>query len=156
MINISHLQKTCPLGNSLWALVIFTFAAACGQTSGGNNPAALTTTPSAPTAELPAYRATPVSLSPAVEICTSLEGDLVTVTINADVPDPRCVEIRPEKKLRVINRTPGPLQVVIGQFQAELEPEGEILFDLPMGAYLAPGVHLIQVTPCCSPKLWLK
>jgi hypothetical protein len=85
-----------------------------------------------------------------------MEGDLVTATIYPDIPDPRCIEARPEQRLKVINRTSETLNVVIGNFQADIEPEAEYTFDMPVGEYLAPGVHLIQVSPCCSPELWLK
>jgi len=56
----------------------------------------------------------------------------------------------------VINRRAETLHVVIGLFEVDIEPDGEYIFDMPVGEYLLPGVHLIQVSPCCGPELWLK
>ena len=105
------------------------------------------------TPELPPYRATPAAQSPAAGICGYLDGDIVTITIYPDIPDPRCVEVRAEQKLRVINRRAELLHVAIGTFEADIPPDGEHIFDLPVGEYLLPGVHVILVSPCCSPEI---
>jgi hypothetical protein len=101
-------------------------------------------------------RATPVAESPAAGICGMFDGDIVTLIIYPDIPDPRCVEVTSEQKLRVVNRRDEPIQAAIGTFQADIPPDGEHTFDVPVGEYLMPGVHLLQVSPCCSPEVVLK
>jgi len=48
------------------------------------------------------------------------------------------------------------LQVSLAGQQASLEPGGEVLFEVPLGQLLAPGVHRIEVSPCCGAELWLQ
>jgi len=100
--------------------------------------------------------ATPYAQEPAAGICASFEGEMVVVTLNPDVPDPRCSKVRPDQKLSVINKTQNTLEVSIGRFTASLEPGAETKFDTPFGEYLAPGVHQLLVSPCCGPELWLE
>jgi hypothetical protein len=118
-------------------------------------------TPGAPTRavvpdESSSYLATPVSMEPAAGICGGTDAALLEVTIYPDIPDPRCALIRTDQRLAVINATSGTLQVSIGLFEATIEPGGEHVFDAPFGTYLAPGVHQLQVLPCCGPALWLR
>jgi hypothetical protein len=101
-------------------------------------------------------QATPVLLEPAAGICASFEGEAVIINIYPDIPDPRCAKANAEQKLTVINQTEDTLQVSIGIFKASLQPGVEYTFDVPFGDYLEPGVHLVQVSPCCSPELWLE
>lgn len=100
--------------------------------------------------------ATPYAQEPAAGICASFEGEMVVVTLNPDIPDPRCSKVRQDQKLRVINKTQNTLEVSIGSFTASLEPGAETIFDTPFGEYLASGVHQLQVSPCCGPELWLE
>jgi hypothetical protein len=100
--------------------------------------------------------ATPYAQQPAAGICASFESELVVITIYPDIPDPRCSKVRPDQKLKVINQTQNTLQIIIGKFQASLEPGAEVIFDTPFGDYLAVGVHQLQVSPCCSPELMLE
>jgi hypothetical protein len=108
-----------------------------------------------PTAE-PVPLASPVSQEPAAGICGATEAAEVTITIYSDIPDPRCAIVRPEQRLKIVNGTANVLRVSLASFQAEIEPGAEYAFDLPLGEFLAPGVHLVQVLPCCGPELWLK
>lgn len=123
---------------------------------------ALDRTPGAPTlAAVPdesssSYLATPMSMEPAAGICGGTEAALLEVTIYPDIPDPRCAVIRPDQRLAVTNATSVTLQVTIGLFEATIEPGGEHVFDAPFGTYLAPGVHQLQVLPCCGPAFWLR
>lgn len=100
--------------------------------------------------------ATPVSQQPAAGICGAAEGDIVTVRINPDVPDPRCVIITADQRLKLINNRNEIIQISLGVFEAEIDPGDESLAPLTFGAYLAPGVHLIEVSPCCGASLWLQ
>jgi hypothetical protein len=100
--------------------------------------------------------ATPYAQQPAAGICASFEGEMVIVTLNPDVPDPRCTKVRADQKLTVINQTQNTLQVTIGVFTASLEPGEKTIIDIPFGEYLALGVHQLQVSPCCGAELWLE
>ncbi len=105
---------------------------------------------------LPVYRATPAAKSPAAGICGAWEGNVVTFTIRPDIPDPRCGQALPDQKLRVVNGREEVIRASIGLFAADIEPGGEYIFDEPLGNYLMPGVHVVQISPCCSPELILK
>jgi hypothetical protein len=100
--------------------------------------------------------ATPVSQEPAAGICGGFEGELVVITIYPDIPDPRCAIIKPNQMLKVVNSRQETLQVSIANMTATIDPGGEHLFNVPFGQYLASGVHLIEVKPCCGASLWLK
>jgi len=104
----------------------------------------------------PRQLATPYSQEPAAGICASFDGKIVTVTLNPDIPDPRCAKVRADQTLTIINRTQNTLQVSIGSFSYSLEPGASKVIDTPFGDYLAPGVHQLQVSPCCGSELWLE
>ncbi len=99
---------------------------------------------------------TPAADSPASGICAEFDGEKVTITIHPDIPDPRCTIIRPEQILEVVNQRGEDITVRIGHHQAEAVHGESVVFDQPLGKYLAPGVHLIEVLPCCGAELWLK
>jgi hypothetical protein len=138
--------------------------AACLDIGGSNEPIQTemnTNLPMTPThstsATVETHRlATPVSQQPAAGICGAAEGDIITVRINPDVPDPRCVIITSDQRLKVINNRDEIIQISLGVFEAEIDPGEESLAPLTFGEYLAPGVHLIEVSPCCGASLWLQ
>jgi hypothetical protein len=100
--------------------------------------------------------ATPYAQEPAAGICGEFEGSLVSVSLRPDVPDPRCVRVRPDQHLSVKNETDQTLQVSLAGFHAELAPGQEITFETPFGEYLAPGVHqLITSAPPGGSEIWL-
>lgn len=100
--------------------------------------------------------ATPYAQEPAAGICAEFEGPLVSVLLRPDIPDPRCVRVKPDQYLRVRNEADQTLQVSIGRFQAELDPGKEVIFDMPFRDYLAPGVHLVTTSaPPGGPEIWL-
>lgn len=100
--------------------------------------------------------ATPYAQQPAAGICASFDGTVVTVTINTDVPDPRCTKVHPDQTLAVVNNTLNTLVVTIGRFTANVEPGEKTVFATRFGEYLAAGVHQLQVSPCCGAELWLE
>ena len=100
--------------------------------------------------------ATPYAQKPAAGICGGFEAEMVVITLYPDIPDPRCSKVREDQKLTIINQTQNTLEVSIGMFTTKLEPGGETIIDTPFGEYLAPGVHHLQVSPCCGPELWLE
>ena len=104
----------------------------------------------------PSVRATPYADTPAAGICGAIEGELVTMTINPDVPDPRCVVVRPEQRLRVVNGREDSITVSLFTLSAQLDPGQQVTFDVTFGELLLPGVHLLDVSACCSGALWLQ
>ena len=80
---------------------------------------------------------------------------MVIVTLNPDIPDPRCAIVTADQTLTVINHTQNTLQIAIGRFTSSLAAGEQTTIDTPFGEYLAPGVHQLQVSPCCGPELWL-
>jgi hypothetical protein len=134
-----------------WAIMLG--LSACGSARTEPNP---TITASSTATNEPSPLATPYAQSPAAGICASFEGEIVKVTLNPDIPDPRCSKVRANQKLEVANHTQNTLQVSIGSFEASLEPGAEVLFDIPFGDYLETGVHQLQVDPCCGAELWLE
>jgi len=107
---------------------------------------------------IPATRyppATPYAQSPAAGICASPEGVEVEMSLLPGIPDPRCLEIRPDQRLTVRNRTGGPVHVQLGPFSADLADGEDFTMDVPLGEFLAPGVHALQVEPCCGGELVL-
>jgi hypothetical protein len=134
------------------ALIVLLTLPACGLVEGKP---ALTEIPVTNTPE-PVYRATPVAQSPAAGICGAWEEDEVTFTILPDIPDPRCGEVRPGQTLTVVNQREEVIRARIGLFTAEIAPGKEHVFDVPLGEYLMPGVHVVEISPCCSLELVLK
>lgn len=100
--------------------------------------------------------ATPSSQEPASGICRSFEGPVVEIQIEPGIPDPRCGVVSPDQRLKVLNKTDDPLDVMLGTFAGHLEPGGEYTIDVPFGEYLAPGVHHLQVLPCCGAAIVLE
>jgi hypothetical protein len=92
----------------------------------------------------------------AAGICASFDGGVVEVTINVDVPSPRCAIIRSDQTLTVVNGTPSTVQVSISNFSSNILPGAEYSVDILFGDFLAVGVHQLTVTPYYGPELWLK
>jgi hypothetical protein len=144
-----------PISSILMLMAVtFQILSACqgGKNQPGTHPISPTPTNTVQSSTL----STPYAQQPAAGICASFESELVVVTLNPDVPDPRCSKVRADQKLKVINQTQNTLQVSIGSFRTSLEAGAEIVFDTPFGDYLAEGVHQLQVDPCCGPELWLE
>jgi hypothetical protein len=95
-------------------------------------------------------------MEPAAGICAEATGSIVTIALHPDVPDPRCVIVRPDQSLEILNDRDAARSVSIGRFQFEILAGGSFLLEHAFGSFLAPGVHRVQVHPCCGPELWLK
>src|SRR3990170_1587788 len=55
---------------------------------------------------------------PAAGVCADVpEGDVVTITIRPDVPDPRCAKITAAQQLRVVNETQQAVNVKLAAFE---------------------------------------
>jgi hypothetical protein len=73
------------------------------------------------------------------------------IRLNPDTPEPRCLEIRPDQRLRLINTSDAFGQkgevtsVAIAAYRAKLAP-GRHLSHRPVGRFLAPGDHLVGIS----------
>ena len=126
------------------------------STPAAMHPSDMPSAPTEPAAIEGASLATPVAGSPAAGICGGWEGATITVTIYPDVPDPRCAIVRPDQWLIVVNRRNETVQVSLAGLTTSLAPGEEHLFEVAFGRILAPGVHRIEVSPCCGAELWLQ
>jgi hypothetical protein len=101
-------------------------------------------------------KATPVSDTPAAGICGQVEGEVATMTINPDVPDPRCLSVTSNQRLRVVNHRGEPITVTLFNQTAAIDIDGEYTFTATFGDLLLPGVHRLDVSPCCGGSIWLQ
>ncbi len=123
---------------------------------GTTNPTAKPTSNTVLSTVNPNLLATPYAQQPAAGICASFEGEMVTVIINGDMPAPRCAKVRADQTLTVVNNTQNKLEVSLGRFDLTLQPGDQNTIDVPFGEYLEPGVHQLQVNPCCEAEIWLE
>ena len=136
----------------LWLILA---AITTGCANGTSNPIA-TPSPKPDATQTTVALATPYAQQPAAGICASTDGESVVITLNPELPDPRCSKVLANQKLTVINNTQSDLLVAIGSFEENLAPGGRFTIDKPFGEYLAPGVHQLTVTPCCGAEIWLE
>jgi hypothetical protein len=101
-------------------------------------------------------KATPYADTPAAGICAEFEGEIVTMTINPDMPDPRCIIVKPDQRLRVVNNLESEIQASLGSLSSSIVPDDDYTFEKTFGELLLPGVHSLGVTPCCGGSIWLK
>ena len=105
------------------------------------------------------YRAAAEADFPAAGICVSYQEETVRVEIfdwPDGVPQPRCIEVRSDQKLLLINQAPERIEFLLGRFRAALGPGESYAVDLPFGSYLEPGVHSLHVTPHGGPEVFLR
>ncbi len=116
----------------------------------------LTTTPtSRPTTTPTAATLVPAdSLTPSAGGCQTTPGTVVTVYANPDVPTPRCVLVRPDQRLRVVNSSalhgspPKTITVGWANYPPRVLRAGQsTTYDKPFGEYLAVGVHNLRLPP---------
>lgn len=106
----------------------------------GTGPSTSTTTTTEPD------RRPPDGDSPAAGTCGQTAGAVAEVTLNPDVPSPRCVQVRPDQSLRVRNATDQPVDVSFGGTSATVAAGAAQAFPRPFGEYLAPGVHRVSTS----------
>jgi hypothetical protein len=100
--------------------------------------------------------ATPYASSPAAGICAGPAPEMVVqVEIWPDIPSPRCLQVTPEQRLEVVNRTQDMIHVRLGNLEADIQPGGNHTFDVRLGDLLAPGVHRLEVSPYSGPEIVL-
>jgi hypothetical protein len=89
---------------------------------------------------------------PAAGICGGNGGPIAVIEVNPDTPYPRCLEVRPDQRLKVVNTTnrfgfTGTTVVVtFGSWSSRTLNVGEsVTFDQPLGTVFAPGVHTVHL-----------
>lgn len=146
------------LAPTLLLTVLAPALAGCGQVSAGAAEAP-TTSPSAPVLA-PADRARPSS-----GFCGTMPGPVALVEVDPGAPAPRCLVVRPDQRLEVVNSTDregnrgGPLTVRFANWPRRVVPlHAGSTFDRPFGQYLAPGVHEVRLSPYQGgpAEIWLR
>ena len=77
------------------------------------------------------------------------------MTINPDIPDPRCMKVRAGQRLQVVNNRGETLSVTLGRMTATILPGDSHTFENNFEALLQPGVHALLVSPCCGGEIVL-
>ena len=130
--------------------------AACGN----NNDTATeeTTTSAAVTTTLPTTRIPATSAKPAAGTCLAGPGGVVTITLNPDVPSPRCTIVYASDQLKFVNNTDQLQSVDTGYAQVSLPPHKSHVFPQKVGDYWAKGVHRPNTTLYgdSDPEVWLQ
>jgi hypothetical protein len=95
--------------------------------------------------------------TPAAGICASPTEPVVTIHFLEGIPDPRCTVLRPDQRIRFINRLTEPVTLTLGRYSATAAPNSSVLFDAPAGSYLALGVHVVGASVgSARAELWLQ
>jgi hypothetical protein len=101
--------------------------------------------------------------TPAAGICPEGPEPVRTVQLRVDTPEPRCVVLHPNQRLRLINKTdagsgaePTTVRIEFAGFKAKLAPGQAAIFDAPAGSYLAKGTHGMEVVGAPGPQVWVK
>ena len=81
----------------------------------------------------------------AAGICLGpVDGPVAEISINPDVPSPRCLRVTKAQRLLVRNNTSEAVRFVFGHFDVQLAAGASQLLDEPAGDYLAPGGHVLE------------
>lgn len=91
----------------------------------------------------PLPKKTADSLTPTAGACAGPQsGIVVTVTIGMDnVPQPRCMKVTADQKLKVVNNSNQVIQKSVGRYNLNITPGQSQEIDATFGSYLLPGVH---------------
>ena len=86
-------------------------------------------------------------------VCAPVSREsIVVVTIPMDnVPQPRCVHVTSNQKLKIINNSQGSININVGEIQTSLVSTQSFQFPKTLGEFLAPGGHSIF-----GAEIWLK
>ncbi len=90
----------------------------------------------------------------AAGICGGTDGPVGIIEVNPDTPAPRCVMVRPDQRLKVVNTTDRfgftgtTVVVTFGPRPSRTLDIGEsVTFDQPLGKVFAPGLHIVDLHP---------
>jgi hypothetical protein len=78
------------------------------------------------------------------------------MTLEPGIPNPRCLIVHSGQRLRVVNLIGADVSISLGRFSLPLPANGETVIGPTFEEYLMPGVHVLQVDPCCGGELWLQ
>ena len=102
---------------------------------------------------------------PAAGACDFQPGDMVTVSLQEGIPNPRCAKIRPVQKLKIVNDTDKKVRIwfenispsILPAGSVYLDPESDYIFGRGAGEYLEPGVHRLKTSlySGSGPEIWL-
>ncbi|MGB7538735.1 MAG: hypothetical protein WBM17_09365 [Anaerolineales bacterium] len=135
-----------------------TFTAVVVLLLAGCTPATATSTAS-PAAKVEEYRATPEAEFPAAGICASFKEATVRVAIRAwpgNVPDPRCIQVRTDQNLIILNSAPEAITFTLGKYHATIEPGASYPIEPAFGEYLLPGAHSLHIEPYGGPEIYFE
>ena len=95
----------------------------------------------------------PTDSLPAASVCPEHHEPFITIVLEIDVPNPRCVKVR-GGQLRVINNRPEAVTVTFRGRKYVFEPGADRAFAPSLGEIWAPGVHLVR-TSAYAFEVWL-
>lgn len=100
----------------------------------------------------------PDSDLPAAGACAEPQGPVVEIGLGEDTPIPRCVIVRPDQRLELVNGRGWGVTARLATFSARMEPGQRAAIGPTFGEYLAPGVHSVTTDPDHGggPELWLR
>ena len=131
---------------SLIPIVVAVVLAGCG--GAGQVVATTVVSPRPVNAVIPAYSQTPTA-----GICPLSRSSLITVYAGDGTPQPRCVRVRADQRLQVVNKASpsGPADKTVTVRwppfgQRTLTPGSTIVFEQNFGSYLAPGDHIVGIS----------
>jgi hypothetical protein len=143
------------------AALLLVAVAACGRDAPHLPPpktsttVALNTIPPGPTTLL-----APDASTPAAGTCGNApEGGAAEITLNADIPSPRCVIVHSLNQLKFVNNTETGVTIETGYDSAVLLPHESHLFPQRVGDFWEPGVHRINTGDLyggSGPEVWLQ
>jgi hypothetical protein len=99
----------------------------------------------------------PDSQFPAAPVCPISAGSVVVVTINPDIPSPRCVKVLPDQTLTVTNRTDQAVEFPLGRYTLKIPAGQTDSITAQFKTYLQPGVHTVKMPYYAGsgPAIWL-
>jgi hypothetical protein len=157
------MSRRVPLAAALAAALVAIAVAAALLTSRGSDRQASASTGSSSTDPPAAGTLVPAtSRFPAAGVCGRVSGDVVTVRIEPDTPEPRCASVDDRQSLRVVNATgeygQSARTVTVAWIPGQpfaLRPGESKTFPQHFGDYLARGVHDLRVGSAYQAEIWL-
>lgn len=94
--------------------------------------------------------------TPAAGICGEPQENPLNILLGKDPSGlplaGRCIALNTTQRIKLINRSNGPIGIKLAEYNFKLASGEEILLDRPVGEYLAVGVHFLPM----GPELWVK
>jgi hypothetical protein len=79
------------------------------------------------------------------------------VSFNPNFPDPRCLIVNPDQRLRIVSRLDGEVQVALGSVSVIVGPGFDGVIGPRFGDYLEPGAHFLgESTYDGNVEIWLR